>query len=76
MIIFIVFVVVVAAIGLAAYGGSMVHDPITYIPHPECADCGVETDELSDYDGDGTMRCARCTIDYSFDRDMQGGMSL
>lgn len=32
MVIFIVFVVVVAAIGLAVYGGSMVHDPITYIP--------------------------------------------
>lgn len=39
MIIAIIFVVVVAAIGLAAYGGSIVHDPITYI---------AEDDDLED----------------------------
>lgn len=84
MIIFIVFVVVVAAIGLAAYGGSMVHDPITYIPDEDCDICGYPLDG-SDCEVCGIARihCRHPNVDLSVGQicdkcgaGMQGGMSL
>jgi hypothetical protein len=36
----------------------------------KCIDCGLETTELSNYDRDGKLRCARCTVEYSLVRPM------
>jgi hypothetical protein len=30
-----------------------------------CETCGVYTDELSDFFGNGVLRCARCTVDVA-----------